>query len=276
MNPADITAQSNTPNILIFDSGIGGLTIAAEITKILPQHPIIYIADNRLYPYGTKPDAVLRTRARSLFPILEAHYHPSIIVIACNSASTLILDEVRALTDTPVIGVVPAIKPAAEFSKTGSIGLLATKVTINRPYTQNLINQFAGDHNVVSVGSDILVFQAEQKMHGNPIDTDAIRQELLPFINQPNIDTIVLGCTHFPLLRDEISHILGQSVELIDSINAIARRTAVTLSKLTPDLPSTLPTPKHRFIFTAPNPKIDEITPTLHRRGFSDILIGNH
>ncbi|MBV1919711.1 MAG: aspartate/glutamate racemase family protein, partial [Pseudomonadales bacterium] len=156
---------SNNPpltNILIFDSGIGGLSIADEVTQAMPQHPIVYIADNRLYPYGIQTDDALLTRAKKLFPALESHYQPAVIIIACNSASTLILDEVRAITQTPVIGVVPAIKPAADVTQTGKIGLLATKGTISRQYTLDLITEFASQHQVTKIGSDVLVSQAER------------------------------------------------------------------------------------------------------------------
>ena len=271
---------SNPPSILIFDSGIGGLSIADEITKALPYQPLVYIADNRLYPYGTLTEDSLLTRAKSLFPVLEANYQPAIIIVACNSASTLILEDVRAITKAPIIGVVPAIKPAATLSRTGHVGLLATKGTVARSYTQDLINQFAQHQHITKVGSDALVAQAERKVYGQPVDLAVIKKELNPFIqipsDHPPIDTVVLGCTHFPLIKEEISHFLGPSVTLIDSGEAIARRTTHILNN--PELsPATGALhPEHTFIFTTINTKIDQITPSLRSRGFTNIQIGNH
>lgn len=267
---------ANNANILIFDSGIGGLSVAAEITKALPQHPIVYVADNRLYPYGIQSDDSLLNRAKDLFPTLEAQYNPSIIVIACNSASTLILEEVRAITHAPIIGVVPAIKPAAATTLSGQIGLLATKGTIGRTYTQDLIDQFASQHTITKVGSDILVSQAERKIHGYPVEHSLIRQELTPIIQQPHVDTVILGCTHFPLIKNEIKRVLGSTVQLIDNGEAIANRTTHLLSEAKQLLPLTSPPPVHSFIFTAENKHVAKISPALRARGFSDIQIGNH
>lgn len=271
--------MTNTPphsSILIFDSGIGGLSIANEITRALPQHPIVYVADNRLYPYGIQSDNVLLTRAQTLFPTLESHYRPAIIIIACNSASTLILDEVRAITQTPVIGVVPAIKPAADITKTGNIGLLATKGTISRQYTQDLITEFAPHHEVTKIGSDILVSQAECKLYGETINRSLIERELGPILNNSEIDTVILGCTHFPMIKQEIRNIVGNNIHLIDSGEAIARRAIHILSTSHQQFPPTSPSPNHTFIFTAENRQIAKLTPALHSRGFFTINIGNH
>ena len=271
--------MTNSPplsNILIFDSGIGGLSIADEVTQALPQHPIVYVADNRLYPYGIQSDDALLTRAKTLFPALESHYQPAIIIIACNSASTLILDEVRAITRTPVIGVVPAIKPAADITQTGHIGLLATKGTISRQYTQDLITEFSSHHAMTKIGSDVLVSQAERKLHGDTIEEALIERELAPIINNVAIDTVILGCTHFPLIKQEIQNTLGNTIRLIDSGEAIARRATHILTTSNQQLPATSPPPTHTFIFTAENNQVTKLTPALHSRGFFTIKIGNH
>jgi len=274
-----VAPMTNPPplsSILIFDSGIGGLSIADEVTLALPQHPIVYIADNRLYPYGIQSDDALLTRAKALFPTLESHYQPAIIIIACNSASTLILDEVRAITQAPVIGVVPAIKPAADITQTGNIGLLATKGTISRQYTLDLIAEFASHHEITKVASDILVSLAERKLHGDAIEEMLIEKELAPIINNTSVDTVILGCTHFPLIKQEIQNILGNKIRLIDSGEAIARRAAHILSISNQQLPLTSPTPAHTFIFTAENNQITKLTPALHSRRFTTIKIGHH
>ena len=272
-----MTNSTGSPsNILIFDSGIGGLSIADEVTQALPQHPIVYIADNRLYPYGIQPDNALLARAKTLFPTLESHYQPAIIIIACNSASTLILDEVRAITQAPVIGVVPAIKPAADITQTGQIGLLATKGTISRQYTLDLITEFASHHKITKIGSDTLVSQAERKLHGYAVEEALIEKELSPIITNSAIDTIILGCTHFPLIKQEIQNALGNRVHLIDSGEAIARRATHILSTSNQQLPLNSPLPAHTFIFTAENNQVTKLAPALHTRGFFTIEIGNH
>ncbi|OUR90452.1 glutamate racemase [Gammaproteobacteria bacterium 42_54_T18] len=272
-----MTNSTRAPsNILIFDSGIGGLSIADEVTQALPQHPIVYIADNRLYPYGRQSDDALLARAKTLFPALERHYQPAVIIIACNSASTLILDEVRAITRSPVIGVVPAIKPAADITQTGQIGLLATKGTISRKYTLDLISEFASLHEITKIGSDVLVSQAERKLHGYAIEEMLIEQELAPIIGNTAIDTVILGCTHFPLIKQEIQNALGNKIHLIDSGEAIARRAAHILSTSNQQLPLNSPLPAHTFIFTAENNQVTKLAPALHTRGFFTIEIGNH
>lgn len=217
-------APHPAPRLLLFDSGIGGLSIASEIRATLPNACLTYVADNRHFPYGTLSEEALIDRVTHLFPWLIGQYQPDIIVIACNSASTLVLDRLRALDQRPIIGVVPAIKPAALQSRTQCIGLLATPGTVQRAYTSRLIQDFAAHCQVVRVGSNELVELAESKLQGDQPDPATLSGILKPFNAAPELDVLVLGCTHFPLLRDEIRQCLRPDIMLIDSGAAIARR----------------------------------------------------
>ena len=191
--------------IVIFDSGVGGLSIYQEVVKKCPNHYYIFVSDNLAFPYGIKPEVELIERVLSVVKAVEVQYKPDLLIVACNTASTVALPSLRSQFNFPIVGVVPAIKPAAKLSKSKVIGLLATPGTITRSYTQSLIDDFAQDCTVVKVGSSKLVEMAEQKMCGNTPPINEIEQELIPFFNYKNLDCLVLACTHFPLLNKEIS-----------------------------------------------------------------------
>ena len=220
---------------LIFDSGVGGLSVAAEIRRRLPQLQMSYIADDIFRPYGEKSEAQLKSRLPRLLWELTETVNPDIVVIACNTASTTALDEIRSIVDVPIIGVVPAIKPTATASRTKTIGVLGTPGTVQRRYVDDLINDFAGDCHVLLQGSVNLVDIAEKKLAGEPVDLDWIKTELAPMFSGrhgADIDAVVLACTHFPLLRDELKASVTQSVQWIDSGDAIARRVEDVLKSL--------------------------------------------
>lgn len=211
--------------ILIFDSGVGGLSVFEQIIKKNREMDCIYLFDNAYFPYGELEDAFLIERLTGLLLACVEKHDILLIVIACNSASTVALEALRAHLSIPVVGVVPAIKPAAQLTKNGVIGLLATPATIKRHYTDLLINEFAEDVTVLKIGSTALVKMAEQKLCGIEIQTNTLLAELKPWLNlavQP--DTLVLGCTHFPLLKDEITASFSSNVQLVDSGQAIAKR----------------------------------------------------
>jgi len=222
---------------LIFDSGVGGLSVAAEIRKRLPDLQMSYVADDIFRPYGEKTEAQLKARLPGLLWELREAINPDVIVIACNTASTTALTEIRAAVDIPVIGVVPAIKPAAATSRTKTIAVLGTPGTVQRRYVDDLINDFADDCHVILQGSVNLVDIAEKKLAGQPVDSDWIKIELAPMFSGrhgADIDAVVLACTHFPLLRDELKASIPQTVQWIDSGSAIARRVESVLKTLTP------------------------------------------
>lgn len=262
------------PTILLFDSGIGGLSIADEIRTRIQLCRLFYVADNAIFPYGIQEESVLINRLLELLPYLEQYARPDLIVIACNTASTVVLEPLRQQTRTPIIGVVPAIKPAAQASANHHIGLLATPGTVKRQYVQNLIDSFASHCQVTKVGSADLVHEAENKLRGLPVDHDVIARALAPF-NPPNAapDIIVLGCTHFPFLREEIQQHLPQGTRLIDSGEAIARRAISLLQAIAPS-PTLLNA--NEFLFTADTPAARKMAETLHLHGFAKVhLVAN-
>lgn len=262
------------PTILIFDSGIGGLSIADEIRTRIQLCRLFYVADNAIFPYGIQEESVLINRLLELLPYLEQYARPDLIVIACNTASTVVLEPLRLQTRTPIIGVVPAIKPAAQHSVNHHIGLLATPGTVKRQYVQNLIDSFASHCQVTKVGSAELVHEAENKLRGLPVDLNVIARTLAPF-NPPNAtpDIIVLGCTHFPFLREEIQQHLPQGTRLIDSGEAIARRAVSLLQSIAPSLTQL---DANEFLFTADTPSARKMAETLHLHGFAKVhLVAN-
>jgi glutamate racemase len=260
-----------SPRVLVFDSGLGGLTVAREIRALIPQAELTYYADNAFFPYGTKSEQALLQRVLDEVLYLERSYRPAVIVIACNTASTLALPQLRARTRTPIVGVVPAVKPAAESSSSRVIGLLATPGTVLRQYTSELIAQFAGHCQVVSVGSAELVELAEAKMRGSAPDHGRIETILAPFHQHPQgaeIDTMVLACTHFPLLAAELQAGFGRPIRWLDSGQAIARRVRFLLSsRFDPSLP---PLPgRHRMLCSAELPEAAELQRQLWQLGFT-------
>ena len=212
---------------LIFDSGLGGLSVFREIAAHLPGLACVYAADTAFFPYGTKSADSLVRRLPRLLAALAARYRPDITVIACNTASTIALPPIRMALSMPVVGTVPAIKPAALQSRSRIIGLLGTPGTVNRAYTDRLIDQFAADCRVLRHGSAELVDLAERKLRRGSVDLAAVRAAVTPLCAAPeakDMDVLVLACTHFPLLKAELRAIFPPDVALIDSGAAIARR----------------------------------------------------
>lgn len=211
---------------------MGGLSVYRELSQALQDHQYLYLFDNEYFPYGELTETRLVERVVELFTAFTAQYPVDIAVIACNTASTHVLPALRACLSIPVVGVVPAIKPAAEYSRhrqlaysdsTAHIGLLATPGTVSRRYTAELVQSFAADLQVSMLGTTELVKMAEDKLAGLPVDIKRLKQILAPWAGERGPDTLVLGCTHFPLLATEISQCLPHA-KLIDSGAAIARR----------------------------------------------------
>ncbi len=226
-----MTLQHHTKrngHVLVFDSGMGGLTVAREIAALAPGLSVDYAADSGFFPYGDKSDEELIERVPKVARALVDAVAPDAFVIACNTASTLALEEVRAVLDIPVVGTVPAIKPAAAQSQSGTIGLLATPGTVRRAYTKRLIEDFAGEAKVIMHGSVALVRMAEALASGEAVALEDFREAQAPLFESEggqNIDTVVLACTHFPLIRGELAATVPHPVTFIDSGEAIARQT---------------------------------------------------
>lgn len=222
-----MSAPAPDAPILFFDSGLGGLTVLGPTRALLPTAPIVYAADYAGLPYGQKSEAELAARVPALLGRLVERYQPRLAVIACNTASTIALAHVRAALDLPIVGTVPAIKPAAAMTRSGVIGVLGTEATVRQPYVDDLSARFAGEKRVLRYGSPGLVTAAEAKLRGEPVDRQVIARAVAGLRDQPGgdaIDVIVLACTHFPLLAAELQAVVGPSVRLIDGAEGIARR----------------------------------------------------
>ena len=160
----------NAAPILLFDSGVGGLSVLAELRKLLPAAPVIYAADNAGFPYGTKSEAQIAARVAGLLGRMTERYRPRLICIACNTASTIALAMVREVLEVPVVGTVPAIKPAAAATRNGVIGLLGTAATIRQAYVDRLEAEFAADKHLLRHAAPELVEAAEAKLRGEVVD----------------------------------------------------------------------------------------------------------
>ncbi|GLS26679.1 glutamate racemase [Marinibactrum halimedae] len=261
------------PRILVFDSGVGGLSIVKHIKTRLPSAHITFAADNAAFPYGEKSEDELIARIESVVGHLCQRAHYDIIVVGCNSASTIALPTLRSLLTQPVVGVVPAVKPAARLSDSKVIGLLATQGTVNRQYTDGLIQEFANDCTVIPVGSKALVGLAEEKLRNNPPSLTQLTSVLAPFSAHPRfpeMDTMVLACTHFPLLEADLKRVLPNITHWVDSGDAIARRVQFLVeeqrvmkaqtSLSDRRVESSITTPPHyQALFTAPPLKAEAL-----------------
>ena len=258
-----------TQPILFFDSGVGGLSVVAPTRALLPTAPIVYAADSAGFPYGTKTEAEIAARVPALLGRLVERYRPRLVVIACNTASTIALPVVRAALDVAVVGTVPAIKVAAERSRSRVIGVLGTEATVRQPYVDDLAARFAGDCTVLRHGSAALVELAEGALAGTPPPFSAVAAELAGLFDQPagdRIDVIVNACTHFPLLEDAMRTVAPQ-VAFVDGGPGIARRiAALTAGQAFPDAPS-----PGRLVFTRLGERERRVAAGLESRGFASV-----
>ena len=216
------------PTILVFDSGLGGLTVLEQVRRARPDARYVYAADDAAFPYGRLSEPVLVQRVLDVMGRLIATHRPDLVVIACNTASTLVLPALRQRFPTPFVGVVPPIKPAAETSRSRLVTLLATPGTVARSYTRDLIATYAAACSVTSVGSHHLAKYAEAELAGRPVDDAAIAAEIAPcFVTAEEgrrTDVVCLACTHYPLLRPRFERLAPWPVTWIDPAPAIARR----------------------------------------------------
>ncbi|MGV3478811.1 MAG: glutamate racemase [Sphingobium sp.] len=252
--------------ILFFDSGVGGLSVLAPARELLPQAPFVYVADNGGFPYGTRSEAEIAARVPALLGRLAERYRPRLIIIACNTASTIALAHVRSALDVPIVGTVPAIKPAALASRTRAIGVLGTDATIRQPYVDRLAAEFAADCAVFRHGSAELVTAAEAKLRGRAPDPAIFERAIAGLIEQAGgdaIDTIVLACTHFPLVAQELATAAPHPIAFVDGGEGIARRIAhLTAGQGWPATPS-----EGVMVFTAADPANAALVPALTRYG---------
>lgn len=221
--------------LVLFDSGLGGLSVLAEIRKALPRVSVTYCADAAAFPYGALDKATLIARVRRVVAAVVAREAPDAVVIACNTATTAALASLRAdHPDLPFVGTVPAIKPAAALSRGKAIGLLATPATVGNPYIDDLMATYGQGCRLVRVAAAGLAPLAEAKLRGQDPAPAAIAAEIAPLFRDPDVDVVVLGCTHYPLLLPELVAAAPHPVTWIDSGAAIARRTAALMSESGP------------------------------------------
>jgi glutamate racemase len=256
--------------ILFLDSGVGGLSVLAPVRALLPNAPIVYVADSAGYPYGTKRADEIAARVPALLGRLAERYRPRLIVIACNTASTIALGAVRAALDVPVVGTVPAIKPAAALSVTRTIGVLGTPATVRQAYVDELAAAHASDCRVLRHGSAELVALAEAELRGEPAPAELFRQVLAGLFDQPggeDIDVIVNACTHFPLVEHRLAQAAGRPLRFVDGGKGIARRVATLLAgEDFPDSPG-----EGRVVFTSLGPAQRFLAGTLDAHGLTRV-----
>lgn len=254
--------------LLFFDSGVGGLSVLGPVRALLPQAPLVYAADSAGFPYGTRSEAEIAARVPALLGRLAERYRPRLIVIACNTASTIALGHVRAALDIPIVGTVPAIKPAAALSRTRTIGVLGTQATVRQPYVDKLTAEYAADCTVIRHGSAELVELAERRLRGETVPGEQFAAVLDGLFGKPGgeaIDVIVNACTHFPLVEAELAAAAAHPVRFVDGGTGIARRVAhLTTGQDWPESPC-----ERIAVFTRLDESANALAPALAKRGLS-------
>ncbi len=257
------------PTILVFDSGLGGLTVYREIARARPDAALVYAADDAFFPYGGRPEPALVERVLGVMDRLIAAHRPDLVVVACNTASTLVLPQLRKRFTVPFVGTVPAIKPACSASASRMVSVLGTEATVSREYTRALIRDFAGGCAVTLVGSPRLAILAEAELNGQAASDDEIRREIAAcFVEAAGArtDTVVLACTHYPLLIDRLVRLAPWPVNYIDPAPAIARRVVELVG-----VASGGPGPPARMVFTSGQTAKPPLLAALRRFGIGEI-----
>lgn len=266
-DPASIAPDAP---LLFFDSGIGGLSVWKAVRAALPMAPIVYVADFAGLPYGNKTEIQITARVAGLLGRLVERYRPRLVTIACNTASTIALNEVRAAIDVPIVGTVPAIKPASEQTQTGVIGLLGTAATVRQRYVDQLEAEYASNMTLLRHAAPELVHAAEAKMRGEKVDAQIYADAMRGLTSQAGgdrLDMVVLGCTHFPLVQDELLQ-ASPGMGFVDGAAGIARRIAhLTEGQAWPSQPSA-----GIFVTTGPILAAKALQPALVGFGLSKIL----
>jgi len=270
--PRVSTRDTDKPRILVFDSGLGGLTVFREVRRARPDADYVYAADDAFFPYSDHDEDALTARILEVIGgLIEAH-RPDLIVIACNTASTIVLPALRERFDLPFVGTVPAIKPACALSRSRLVSVLGTEATVTREYTQGLIRDFAQDCSLTLVGSDRLATMAEAALNGAPIDEELLSAEVAECFQEQNgnrTDVVVLACTHYPLLLDDLVRVAPWTVQWVDPAEAIARR---VLDLLGP--PTSADRGTTRFVYTSGNAPSPALEGALGRFEFDPLTTG--
>lgn len=258
------------PRILVFDSGLGGLTVFREIRKARPDASFVYAADDAFFPYGRHDEPVLIGRVLEAMDCLITAHQPDLVVVACNTASTIVLPQLRERFKVPFVGTVPAIKPACALSKSMLVTVLGTEATVRREYTRKLVREHGNNCAVTLVGSPRLAELAEAELKGEAISDGEIAAEIAPCFVEASgkrTDIVVLACTHYPLLLQRLEKLALWPVTFIDPAPAIARRVVDLLGQAEPGI---TPAPA-RAVFTsgrAPSPALRQ---ALARFGLAEV-----
>lgn len=265
LGAAALPPLDRAPRILVFDSGLGGLTVLAELLKALPTASFVYAADDAAFPYGALDDQRLVDRVVAVMERLIAREAPDLVVVACNTASTLALPSLRARFQLPFVGTVPAVKPAVAASKSGLVSILATPGTVRREHTRAMVEAFANGAEVTLVGPPKLAGYAEAELRGEPASDAEILAEIAPcFVEREGrrTDAVALACTHFPLLTRRFEAVAPWPVAWIDPAPAIARRTTALVDPVSPRIGAPA-----RAIFTSDRPLAQPLADALRARG---------
>ena len=266
--------RQTAPTVVVFDSGLGGLTVFAPIAASLPEARLIYVADEAGFPYGGRSEQDLLARVGRVIGAAIDRFRPVLVVIACNTASTLVLPQLRARFALPIVGTVPAIKPAAEQSRSRCLAILATEGTARRDYTRALIDQFAKDCRVIIHSPPALAPRAEAFLRGEGLDEQALLADIAPcFVAEDGTqtDTIVLGCTHYPLLLEAMMRLAPWTVTWIDPAPAIAKRVVHLLGSQASAAQGR--TGPNLFVSTRPVPMTAGLHQALQAYGLADQAI---
>ena len=255
------------PTILVFDSGLGGLTVFREIAALRRDARFIYAADDEAFPYGHLSEQALALRVTAVMAALLDSHHPDLVIVACNTASTLVLSELRQRFSVPFVGTVPAIKPACMASQSKRVSVLGTEATVTREYTKALIRDYRQGCDVALIGSKHLAVLAEGFLRGEAIDDAAILEEISPCFTareSARTDVIVLACTHYPLLLDHLTRLSPWPVTFVDPAPAVARRAVDLIGAGSPNAPMA----PRRIVFTSGRPVPAALGPFLSNLGF--------
>ena len=265
--------MASPPTILVFDSGLGGLTVFREVAAARPDARYVYAADDAYFPYGLHGEATLSARVLAILGRLIMSERPDLVVIACNTASTLVLPRLRERYKIPFVGTVPAIKPACAVSKSKRVSVLGTEATIAREYTRALIRQFSQGCEVTLVGARHLAMLAEAALRGELVADRDIAAEIKPcFVDDgtARTDTVALACTHYPLLLDRLKTLSPWPVEWVDPAEAIARRVVELIGPKTSDEKP----PPARLILTSGKHPSRALAKSLARFGLENVTQG--
>lgn len=271
MGPLVMSRTLPSPHILLFDSGLGGLTVFREIAKARPDAQFIYAADDAVFPYGKIEESTLIARVLEVMGGLIETHQPDLVVVACNTASTIVLPALRQHFDLPFVGTVPAIKPAAALTLSGRVAVLGTPGTVQRDYTRALIDTYAAEVVVTLVGATGLAKLAEARLKGESIADEAVLAEIAPcFVDRDGrrTDVVTLACTHYPLLLDVFHRVAPWPVTWLDPAPAIARRTADLIGPCRPGEPG-----EALAVFTSGSGVTEDLRTALGGLGLSRLVV---